>query len=209
MSTEIDSDQNGPGIQIFSDAMSDDDLVKQGITVHSTDAWLRAMAHDLTVGGTLQATNYGANLGDTAGEVASNKLSVGLLGEVQGGVIAAVVRGSGTVSNNGAGTDRLFGGPNKKADRLVLSAVTDSGRGIHRDAVMRFERGIDDMILREIDAKARTASIHEAVASAHSVRRSEASRGAVVRGRVDGNRIAGFEILPKGLTGLGQAHVLL
>ena len=104
MTTEIDSDRTGPEIQIFSDSGDADYLVKQGITVHSTGstgAWLKNMAHDLTVDGTVQATNYGAILGDTASEAANNRLTVGLLGQVQGGVIAAVVWGSGTVSNNG------------------------------------------------------------------------------------------------------------
>jgi hypothetical protein len=443
MTTEIDSDRNGPDIQIFSDTMDDDYLVKQGVTVHSTGstgAWLKAMAHDLTVDGTVQATNYGAILGDTAGEAANNNLTVGLLGEVQGGVIAAVIWGSGTVSNNGdilggeiglrfnqsgatashvgntglieggnwgvqtsasglasthitnygtirggtyafidtgggvnnvinrgtldgivslydgadlfdniggvvtddvftgngddvirpgataetfyggvgqdqldfssssglrvslvdgsgtgrasgdrywdiedvvgsqtgtdtiignqaantfwgnggndtlhgglgedlllggaggdklygggdsdsllgsngadllhggAGTDTLIGGLDKTADLFVFSAATDSGRGIYRDVVVQFERGIDDIVLREIDAKAHTTSINENFAwagksaAAHAVWWTATSQGVVLHGDVDGNKIADFEILLKGLTGLGQSDVIL
>lgn len=443
MTTEIDSDRTGPDIQILSDSMDDDYLVKQGITVRSTGstgAWLKAMAHDLTVDGTVQATNYGAILGDTGTEAANNKLAVGLLGEVQGGVIAAVFYGSGTVTNNGdilggeigvrfnqsgttashvgntglieggnwgvqtsasglatthvtnhgtirggtysfidtggganniinrgtfdgivalysgddffdniggkvteavdlgngddvarpgaqaetynggvgvdqldfsssaglrvslvdksgtgrakgdrywdienvtgsktgadtiiggkeantfwgrggndtlrgglgedlllggtgadklygsgdndsllggtgadilnggGGKDTMIGGQDKAADDFVFSAATDSGKGIYRDVVMQFDRGIDDIVLREIDARAGTPATNEAFAwagksaAAHSVWWAASSQGVVLRGDIDGNRIADFEIMLKGLAGLGQSDVLL
>jgi Ca2+-binding RTX toxin-like protein len=444
MTTEIDSDRNGPDIQLFSDSADDDYIIKQGVTVYSTGSigtWLKNVGHDLTVNGTAQAKLYGVILGDTASEAANNKLTVGLLGEVQGGDIATVVWGSGTVENNGgdiiaggigirfnqsgttaskvinsglieggnlgiqtsasgqattdiynfgtirggtyaitdtgggdnhvmnrgfldgivslysgddlfdniggeltnevfmgngddvvragthaetyfggvgldhldfsssttglrvslvdmsgtgrakgdrywefenvtgsqtgadtilggkeantfwgqggndtlrgglgedlllgatggdklygggdndsilggtgadvlhggAGKDMLIGGVDRAADDFVFSTATDSGLGIYRDVVAQFERGIDDIVLREIDAKAGTA-INEAFAwagksaAAHSVWWSATSQGVVLRGDVDGNKYADFEILLKGLTGFGQGDVIL
>jgi Ca2+-binding RTX toxin-like protein len=105
MTTIIDSDRNGPNILILSDSLDDDFTIEQGVVVASTGstaARLTGGAHDLTVDGTLQAVNYAAILGDSVENAIGNRLVVGLLGQVQGGVLGAAIWGSGSVSNNGS-----------------------------------------------------------------------------------------------------------
>lgn len=117
--------------------------------------------------------------------------------------------------NGGLGKDQLYGGVDATGDRFVFAAPSHSKVGLNRDVVHNFSRGADHIDLRVMDANPATAGMNETfdwsgkTRDAHSVWWAASSQGVLLRGDVNGDRTADFEILLKGVASLGAWDVLL
>ena len=106
----------------------------------------------------------------------------------------------------GAGADRLIGGTG--ADQFIFEAVSDSGRGAEsRDTIVDFNGAEGDVIdLSGMDADAGAAgdqafSVVGAFSGAAGELRVDVSasgNSAILRGDIDGDGAADFEILVRG-----------
>ncbi|RJL07998.1 calcium-binding protein [Paracoccus siganidrum] len=112
----------------------------------------------------------------------------------------------------GAGSDVLYGGAG--ADIFVFRAPSDSPVGAGRDRIMDFQRGLDRLDLRQIDADTGLAgnqslAFSGTAAAAHSVWYARAGENLILRGDVDGDGRADFAIELAGLSQLAETDFLL
>lgn len=121
----------------------------------------------------------------------------------------------------GSGADRLVGGSGRDtltggtgADVFVFGSTGHSPAGSARDVIRDFERGLDMVDLRRIDADDGASGdqafgFSGTTAQAHSVWTSQSGADLVLRGDVNGDRTADFEILLIDETGFSSANFML
>jgi Ca2+-binding RTX toxin-like protein len=114
----------------------------------------------------------------------------------------------------GAGKDRQYGGVDNLSDHFVFTARSQSAAGANRDLVFDFTSGVDDLDLRQIDAKPATVGDDAfawagQTAGEYAVWWKATSDGVLVRADVTGDSTADLEVLLKGVTSLGSEDVLL
>ncbi|MDQ7775028.1 MAG: calcium-binding protein [Paracoccus aminovorans] len=113
--------------------------------------------------------------------------------------------------DGGHGVDLLAGGAG--ADVFVF-ATGSTGKGGLRDRISDFQRGIDDLDLRGIDADTGVAGnqalqFSVGAARAHSVWQVQAGAVMLVRSDTDGDAVFDFEIQVNGTARLGAGDFLL
>jgi Ca2+-binding RTX toxin-like protein len=116
--------------------------------------------------------------------------------------------------DGGNGKDILVGGENR--DVFDFNALRDSLVGSKRDVINDFERGLDDIDLRDIDAKSGggnqafkfigTQQFHGVKGELHY---KHAGGGLLVQGDTNGDGHADFEILVKGSASLSAGDLIL
>ena len=114
----------------------------------------------------------------------------------------------------GAGHDRLLAGLDTARDVFVFRNVGDSARGAQRDQVLQFRAGQDDIDLSLIDANTgrggnQAFAFAGTKAAAHSVWYVKQADGVLVRGDVNGNKTADFEIWVDDAARLGAGDFIL
>lgn len=107
--------------------------------------------------------------------------------------------GADTLSG-GLGRDYLSGGADRVRDVFDFNSIGEAGRGTGRDTIGFFTHRIDDIDLAGIDANTRRAGDQVFVyGGAHAVKNGvwvvDAGRDLVVRGDVNGDARADFEIV--------------
>ncbi|WP_170293931.1 calcium-binding protein [Paracoccus limosus] len=113
--------------------------------------------------------------------------------------------------DGGFGADTMAGGAG--ADLFVFATGT-TGRGIYRDQITDFQRGIDDLDLRGIDANAAVAGqqalqFSGSTARAHAVWQVQSGAVTLIRGDTNGDAVFDFEIQVNGAARLGAGDFLL
>ena len=114
----------------------------------------------------------------------------------------------------GRGKDQLYGGTDSAGDTFVFTSRYET-QAASRDVIHNFTRGSDHIDLRGIDAWAGTSYSNEAFdwsgqrAEEHSVWWKAVDAGVVLRGDVNGDARADFEILVRDRSALGADDVLL
>jgi serralysin len=127
------------------------------------------------------------------GSDGANKLVGGAGGDnLSGGAGADTMTGD-------AGRDTMFGGMDSDRDVFVFKSAADSAVGQSRDVIHHFVSGVDDLDLRMIDAS--TAQPGDQAfrfggtsPSANGIWAVASGSDLVVRGDLNGDRIADFEI---------------
>lgn len=114
----------------------------------------------------------------------------------------------------GADSDLLLGGVDRLRDVFIYTDISESGRGAARDIIVNFTTGIDDMDLRAIDANTalhgnQTFVFSRSTAQANAVWMVDSGTGLLLRGDVDGNLVADFEIRLNDITALRAVDILL
>lgn len=196
--------------------------------VDSAISWnLSNHVENLTLTGSANAAGNGNNLvNHINGNVGSNVLNGGagndrLLGNggndrllggtgndmLNGGVGADTLVG-------GLGQDTMHGGAGATQDVFVFTGVADSSVGAQRDQVFEFQLGRDDINLSGIDANSRLAGnqafgFSGTQADEHSVWFVKQAGGVSVRGDVNGDLRADFEIWVNGVASLNENDFLL
>ncbi len=104
----------------------------------------------------------------------------------------------------GRGKDTLFGGTETgsgSGDDFVFGSRLDSAVGTNRDVIRNFTRNVDDIVLSGIDAKAGVGTSNDKFlwnddngGRAYHVWWTSTDSGVILRGDVNGNRTADFEI---------------
>ena len=108
----------------------------------------------------------------------------------------------------GVGQDRLYGGAGDSVcDIFVFAATDESAVGTKRDTIYEFVSGIDDIDLSGIDANSRTSgdgafAFSGTTAQAHSVWYTSGRGEIIVRGDVNGDGRADFDIRVVGVSAL-------
>jgi len=114
----------------------------------------------------------------------------------------------------GTGKDRQYGGVDDQRDNFVFTSRSQSAAGPNRDLVFDFTPGLDDLDLRDIDAKPATTGDDDfawagQTAGAYAVWWKATSDGVLVRADVTGDAAADIEVLLKGVTSITSEDVLL
>lgn len=116
----------------------------------------------------------------------------------------------------GKGRDHLYGGLDASADIFVFASHLDSEVGSRRDVIFNFTRGSDDIDLGKIDAVLATSGRNDIfewsgnVRAEHSVWWTRADDFKVLlKGDIDGDGRADFEIMLVGLRSLSVEDVIL
>lgn len=123
--------------------------------------------------------------------------------------------GSGSdLLEGGSGRDKMYGGADAARDVFIFYAPSESAVGAQRDQVMQFRTGQDDIDLSRIDANLFRAgnqafAFTGTAAAAHSIWYVKQAEGVLVRGDVNGNRTADFEIWVDDATRLGATDFIL
>ncbi len=123
--------------------------------------------------------------------------------------------GSGSdLLEGGSGRDKMYGGADAARDVFIFYAPSESAVGAQRDQVMQFRAGQDDIDLSRIDANLFRAgnqafAFTGTAAAAHSVWYVKQAEGVLVRGDINGNRTADFEIWVDDATRLGASDFIL
>ncbi len=143
---------------------------------------------------------YGGGGGDTLS---------GLTGDDQlfGGVGADKFYG-------GLGRDVLYAGVDSNADLFIFNSVAHSVVGINRDRIYQFDVNTDDIDLQLIDADTVLAgdqafAFSGSVSAAHSIWVLVSGSNLVIRGDVNGDRTADFEIQLVSVAAVAAANFLL
>ena len=115
--------------------------------------------------------------------------------------------------DGGLGLDRMFAGADALRDVFIFRAGV-TAVGAQRDQIMQFKVGQDDIDLSLIDANlARTGNqafaFSGTAAAAHSVWYVKQADGVLVRGDLNGNKTADFEIWVDDATRLGAGDFIL
>lgn len=138
-----------------------------------------------------------------------NDQLIGALGHdtLEGGTGADVLDG-------GLGRDRLFAGLGAMRDVFVFRAPNETAVGAQRDSIHQFRPGQDDIDLSAMDAHAGRAGnqafgFSGMAAAAHSVWYVAQAGGVILRGDMNGNRTADFEIWLADAAWLGAGDVIL
>jgi Ca2+-binding RTX toxin-like protein len=147
--------------------------------------------------------------GDVFGEAGNDTLSGSKADDtLDGGADSDLVRG-------GRGKDKLFGGAD--GDTFDFNSIKDSKPGSKKDKIMDFQRGLDDIDLKSIDAKTEKSGnqtfkwigksdFHD---KKGELRYKEKDSKVVVKGDVNGDGHADFHILVKGVVGLSDDDFVL
>lgn len=114
----------------------------------------------------------------------------------------------------GLGRDLLFGGSDSVRDVFIFRARTETAVGAQRDKIFDFRAGQDDIDLSLIDANTARAgdqafAFAGTTAAAHSVWHVKQDGGVLVRGDLNGNRTADFEIWVDDVARLGTTDFIL
>ena len=143
-----------------------------------------------------------------------------LLTGADGGDLLVGAKGNDSLSG-GAGADRLIGGVGVDlltggagADVFVFAAVAESRPGSGHDRIADFAHGIDHVDLEGIDANTRLAGDQDFAFSgsrgaAHSVWLVTQGSSELIRGDVNGDRIADFEIVLANTHAAGAGDLLI
>lgn len=170
-----------------------------------------------------QNTGYGTDtligIENLIGSDAADKLTGnGLNNSLRGGAGNDTISGGAGADTitGGAGKDALYGGANDAArDVFVFKAVSDSGLGsTHRDKVYNFVSGTDDFDFQTIDANTKVGGdqafgFSGTTAKANSVWYTDAGSDLFLRGDVNGDSKADFEIYVAGINSLSKDDFLL
>jgi Ca2+-binding RTX toxin-like protein len=143
--------------------------------------------------------------GKVFGEAGSDTLTGGAKDDtLDGGDGIDTIRG-------GLGKDTMFGGAD--ADIFDFNAIKDSKIGAARDTIKDFERGLDRIDLKDIDAKTGVDGNQKFAfigKEAFSGKAGELRfKNGVVQGDVNGDGKADFEIKVKGATALDAGDFML
>ena len=171
-------------------------------TVNSAGSYtLGANLENLVLTGTAAINGNGNSLSNRlTGNAANNTLNGG------GGADTLV---------GGEGRDLLYGWDDNSRDVFVFNAITETDVGATaRDVVYDFVSGQDDLDLRGIDANSAMAgdqqlTFNSTTAKAYSVWFVVSGTDVIVRGDVNGNTTADFEIQLSGVSTLGAGDFLL
>ncbi|WP_410219548.1 calcium-binding protein [Paracoccus sp. (in: a-proteobacteria)] len=114
----------------------------------------------------------------------------------------------------GLGKDIMYGGEGADRDVFVFNSVMDSRFGSQRDQVNHFQAGLDEIDLSGIDANTHAARNQQFMfagteAEDHSVWYVRQAGGVIVRGDVNGDHQADFEIWINGVTQLNEGDFIL
>ena len=101
-----------------------------------------------------------------------------------------------------------------QADIFVFAALAHSRTGAGRDRITDFQRGLDDIDLRGLDAHTgrggdQAFAFGGREADAHAVWFAQSGRDLIVRADVNGDARADFEILVNGTAALSADDFLL
>ncbi len=124
-------------------------------------------------------------------------------------------RGGADVLVGGMGRDVLYGGSNDgRTDVFVFNTVKESSVGKQRDVIHDFASGIDKIDLRGMDPKSflsgdQSFEYSGSTAKAYSVWQVYSRSDVIVRGDVNGDKIADFEIQLTNLASLTMNDFLL
>ncbi|WP_319412518.1 VWA domain-containing protein [uncultured Cohaesibacter sp.] len=119
------------------------------------------------------------------------------------------------VMNGGTGMDRMYAGIDKARDVFDFNAISESRVGAAvRDKIFQFDSGEDKVDLAGIDANNSVGgnqafSFNGHVAKAYSVWWVDTGSDIVLRGDVNGNLTADFEIQINNINGLNAGDVIL
>ena len=171
---------------------------------------------------TAQATGYGNDIilgiDNVAGGLGGDRLYGDgganiLLGDAGNDIIYG--RAGADTLVGGVGQDRLYGGVGDSVcDVFAFAATDESAVGTKRDTIYDFVSGIDDIDLSGIDANSRTSSdgvfaFSGTTAQAHSVWYTSGRGEIIVRGDVNGDGRADFEIRVVGVSTLTAGDLWL
>lgn len=118
------------------------------------------------------------------------------------------------ILDGGQGHDRMFAGLDAARDVFVFRAPGETVVGAQRDRIHQFRPGQDDIDLSAMDAHAGRAgnqafAFSGTAAAAHSVWYVRQADGVIVRGDVNGNKAADFEIWVADVGRLGAGDFIL
>ncbi|MEE2862469.1 MAG: family 16 glycosylhydrolase [Pseudomonadota bacterium] len=170
------------------------------------------------------ALRTGANLDGTGNSAANfisgnsgNNVISGMAGDdvLEGrGGDDRLIGGSGSDKLSGnAGKDIMFGGDDLSRDTFIFNAASDSRVGSGRDVVHDFVSGVDKLDFSSFDANRSASGSQDfrysgTAAAANSVWTVDAGSNLLVRGDVDGDRTADFEVLITDIESLTRADFL-
>lgn len=196
--------------------------------VNSTSSWnLSAYVENLTLTGSASVTGNGNSLANRInGNAGNNVLDGGAGNDTIFGNAGndRMVGGTGNDTlNGGVGTDTLsgglgrdmmYGGAGLTRDVFVFNSASDSRVGGQRDQVFDFQLGRDDINLSGIDANSRVGGnqvfdFSGTQADEHSVWLVRQAGGLIVRGDINGDLNADFEIWVNGMARLNENDFLL
>ncbi|MDN3713084.1 M10 family metallopeptidase C-terminal domain-containing protein [Paracoccus cavernae] len=114
----------------------------------------------------------------------------------------------------GAGRDVLWGGNDASRDTFVFSALIHSKVGAQRDVIQDFQHGVDVIELTTLDSNVSVAGNQNflfggATAIANGVWYGSANGGVIVRGDINGDKVADFEIFVANVTSVTATDFLL
>lgn len=196
--------------------------------VVSATSWkLSAHVENLTLTGAASASGGGNNLANNITGNAGNNIVNGAAGNdrmfgdagndrMVGGIGNDMLSG-GTGADTligGLGRDMMSGGSGQTRDVFIFNSALDSSVGGQRDHLLDFQLGRDDINLSGIDANSRLAGNQEfefsgAAADEYSVWFIRQAGGVSVRGDINGDLVADFEIWVSGVTYLNENDFLL
>lgn len=170
--------------------------------MHGHDGW------DALFGGTGNDMLDGGRGQDRLmGEAGSDRL-IGGTGDdqLEGGAGADALEG-------GSGRDRMFGGVDATRDVFVFRSTADSMPGARRDVVIQFRPGQDDLDLSAMDANTgrggnQAFAYGGTTAAAHAVWHVKQAGGVLVKGDLNGNAVADFEIWVADVARLGAGDFI-
>lgn len=164
------------------------------------DTLIGGAGHDALSGGSGSDRLQGGDGNDRLFGAAGNDL-------LEGGT-------GGDMLEGGAGRDKMYGGADAVRDVFVFRARTDTAVGSQRDSILQFRAGQDDIDLSLIDANLSRAgnqafAFAGTAAAAHSLWYVKTADGILLRGDVNGNRTADFEIWIDDAARLGATDFIL
>ncbi|MCZ0961189.1 M10 family metallopeptidase C-terminal domain-containing protein [Paracoccus benzoatiresistens] len=200
---------------VFSSVMAGNDTVNLSQFDDRFEGWAgndQMFGHggnDTLIGGTgNDMTNGGLGNDRLLGSDGHDRL-IGAAGNdiLEGG------NGSDTLEG-GSGRDQMFGGADAARDVFVFRAPAETVPGTQRDSILQFRAGQDDIDLSLIDASIGRAgnqafAFTGTTAAAHSVWYVKQAGGVLVRGDMNGNKTADFEIWVDDALRLGAADFIL
>lgn len=200
---------------VLSSMMAGSDTVNLSAYDDRFEGWAgndRMSGHggnDTLIGGTGNDLLNGGTGGDRLqGGSGGDRLLGGSAGDrLEGGTGQDMLEG-------GAGRDLLFGGVDAVRDVFVFRARAETAVGTQRDKIFEFRAGQDDIDLSLLDANTgrsgnQAFAYSGTAAAAHSVWYAKQADGVLVRGDVNGNKTADFEIWVDDATRLGAADFVL
>lgn len=136
------------------------------------------------------------------GSTAANQLSGGAGNDTLNGGLGddALIGGSGADRLiGGAGRDKMWAGTGNGIDTFVFSQPSETAVGAARDLIYNYQSGSDLIDLGLMDANTSLAgnqafAFKGSTASAFSVWHSPSGNNIIIRGDVDGDAVADFEI---------------